>query len=552
VHPAYDRRFGIQRAGRRDQVAERKLLAIGLDGVDIGYAERLMDAGALPALAALRDRSATFLLEHGPAVRTGLAWEHFASGLTPEHAHRTSMVEFVGTEYDARQRGARFAPFFSSADARIVVFDVPYTDIARAPGVDGIVSWGAHDPGVTTTASPPELQQELDDRFGPYPSSKWTYARPWPSATRTLETGAALTRGLDVRREAAVWLLNERFPDWDLALVVAGEPHSASEAFWHGVDQSHPLHDRPSAPPAQEALEGVYRAADRLVDELLARTEPHAVVVFSLGGMGTNDSDTASMVLLPELVYRWSTGRQLLDVPRAWQDDPARVPDVDDADDPLDSVAPYYASPPRSLTSRIAAKLGGRPSSGARSGTPGEFDHALDWMPATRYRSQWRSMRAFALPAYYDGRIRVNLRGREPDGIVALTDYARTLDELEALLLACRDPRTGEPVVDHFERPGDPDPFALDPSDADLVVVWHGPSCAFTHPDLGLVGPAPFVRAGGHTGPYGFAYVSGDGIEPGDGGVKSAFDVAPTIAAMLDFTPETAIDGTSMLATRVI
>src|SRR4051794_6737826 len=147
-------------------MATGKLLVIGLDGFEIGYVDRLMDAGELPALAALRDRSRRFLLDHGPSVRTGLAWEHFASGLTPEHAHRTSMVEFVGTDYNARQRGARFAPFFSALDERAVIFDSPYTDIVRSPGVRGIVSWGAHDPGVVPTSNPPELRLELDERFG--------------------------------------------------------------------------------------------------------------------------------------------------------------------------------------------------------------------------------------------------------------------------------------------------------------------------------------------------------------------------------------------------
>jgi predicted AlkP superfamily phosphohydrolase/phosphomutase len=156
-------------------------------------------------------------------------------------------------------------------------------------------------------------------------------------------------------------------------------------------------------------------------------------------------------------------------------------------------------------------------------------------------------MRAFALPAFYDGRIRVNLRGREPAGIVDVDDYARTLDELEAALLECHNPRTGGPVIDHVERADAP--FPLDPSEADLTVVWCEPANAFSHPTLGLVGPAPFLRTGGHTGPHGFAFVSGDGIEAGDGGVRSAFDVAPTITALLEFTPFDEIDGTNLLGT---
>ena len=76
-------------AGRESR---RRVLVIGLDGLDIGFATQLMDAGELPALRACRDRSARFLLDHGPAARTGLAWEHFASGLTPEAGGRTSVV----------------------------------------------------------------------------------------------------------------------------------------------------------------------------------------------------------------------------------------------------------------------------------------------------------------------------------------------------------------------------------------------------------------------------------------------------------------------------
>lgn len=536
-------------------MSQHDLLVIGLDGFDIGYGGQLIDSGELPALAALRDRSKRFLLDHGAAARTGLAWEHFASGMTPERAQRASAVELVGTEYDTRQRGTRFTPFFSSLDARVVVFDAPYTDISRAPGVRGVVAWGAHDPGVTPTTSPPELRRELDARCGPYPSGKWTYVCPWPSANLTAEMGAALVRGLGARRETARWLLTEHFADWDLAIVVAGEPHSAAEAFWHGIDPTHPLHGHPSAAPAAQSLVEVYRESDRLVGELIAATEPRSVLVFSMGGMGANNSDTASMVLLPELVYRWATGSTLLDLPRGWAENPSRVPIIPEGQNWNATLSMCYPATPRPFKTRLTARVPASARRFAKHMLPGlgppPATLSLEWMPASRYRSRWATMRAFALPSFYDGRIRVNLRGREPAGIVDPADYAGTRDELEDVLRDCRDPRTGEPVVDHFERPGSSDPLALGNSDADLTIAWRGPACAFFHPELGLVGPAPFRRTGGHTGPFGFAYVSGEGIDIGDGGMRSAFDVSPTIATMLDLTPPAGLDGTSMLAARV-
>ena len=348
-------------------MSQHDLLVIGLDGFDIAYGEQLMEAGELPALAALRDRSKRFLLDHGPAARTGLAWEHFATGMTPESAGRGSMVELVGDDYDTRQTGTRFNPFFRSLAARTVVFDAPYTDISRAPGARGVVAWGAHDPGVNRTTSPPELRRELDARFGRYPSDRFTYMSPWPSAELTAEMGAALVRGLGVRLDAARWLLTERLTDWDLAIVVAGEPHTAAEAFWHGIDPTHPLHRHPSAAPAAQSLATVYRETDRLVAELVAATAPRSLVVFSMGGMGSNNSDTPSMVLLPELVYRWATGNTLLDVPGEWAAHPDGVPIIPEGQTWKSVLSPCYPAARRPFTTRLKARVPPRARDGSRS-----------------------------------------------------------------------------------------------------------------------------------------------------------------------------------------
>ena len=137
---------------------------------------------------------------------------------------------------------------------------------------------------------------------------------------------AGLTEAVDRRAAAARWLLADVFDEWDLGIVVVAEPHGAAEGFWHGIDPEHPLHDHPSAPFAAEGLADVYRASDRLVGELIEATGPRATIVFSLGGMGSNHSDVASMALLPELLLRWSSGERLLEVPGEWAAEPGRVP----------------------------------------------------------------------------------------------------------------------------------------------------------------------------------------------------------------------------------
>jgi predicted AlkP superfamily phosphohydrolase/phosphomutase len=157
-------------------------------------------------------------------------------------------------------------------------------------------------------------------------------------------------------------------------------------------------------------------------------------------------------------------------------------------------------------------------------------------------------MRAFALPSFYDGRIRINLRGRERHGVVEPSRYEETCRELEALLRECRDPRTGEPAVEAIDRAWTRDPLGLTGSEADLLVVWRGVAAALEHPRLGLVGPVPLRRTGGHTGPHGMAYIAGPGVEPGARGVRSSFDVVPTIVELLGLPRPARMSGTSLLS----
>lgn len=500
-----------------------RVLMIGLDGYELSLAERMMSEGLLPNMRSLRKRSARFLLDHGRDKYSGLAWEHVSTGKAPEAAGRWSAVSFDPSSYGLTQAPTAMAPFFADLSVRTVFFDMPYCDLARAPRARGLTQWGAHDPGVARASRPEGLHDEIASRFGPYPAASHIYGFFWQSADRTRVAADALEQAVRVRSKAARWLLAERTPDWDLGIVVVSEAHSAIESMWHGVDTGHPLHGLPSAAVAGDGVRRIYGAIDDLVGELASAFPDATLILFSMHGMGANDADVAGMVLLGELLYRHNFGRPCMrDI--EWHAHTAQGVPL------LTSEQDWHAA----LALAVPVPASMAPCN-------------LDWMPVARYRHHWPGMAAFALPAYYDGRVRINLQGREARGVVPLERYQAVRDEVVALLRECRDPLRGESVVDQVDFP-DKHPSAIGPTEADLTIIWRNAPLGLVHPGLGRIGPIPYRRTGGHTGACGFAHIAGENVAAGDHGIGSSFDVVPTIIDLLNELPRLPLSGQSLIS----
>jgi predicted AlkP superfamily phosphohydrolase/phosphomutase len=521
-----------------------RVLAIGLDGLEITLAERFMSEGLMPHFERISARSLRASLDHGFDKFSGLAWEHVSAGRAPSDGARWSAVTFDKDHYTARQQATTYRPFLADLALRSVVADLPYCDLAAAPNVRGFTAWGAHDPGIEPTSRPEGLLGEIAQRFGAYPAPEWIYGFSWPSPERTRLASDALTRAVNVRAESTRWLLSERIPDWDLAIVVAGETHSAIEPMWHGVDASHPLHGLPSAAPAATGLRDVYRATDNFIGTIAEAFPDATLVLFAMHGMGINDADVPAMALLPELLHRYAFGRPHMRKGR-WvgrlSDGTPLLGEHETWEQAVADIVPMgtEVAPRRGLRGWLD-RLTGAPHAHATIAT--DDPTAMAWMPATRYQSFWPAMRAFSLPSFYDGRIRVNLAGRESRGIVQPSEYRSTVDALVELVEQCRDAITGESVVEEI-IPHDGDPALVGPSQADVTVLWRGSALGFTHPSLGTIGPVPWRRTGGHTGAHGFLHVSGSDIPPGDAGRASSFDVVPTLIALAGSTPPPNLSG---------
>ena len=155
-----------------------------------------------------------------------------------------------------------------------------------------------------------------------------------------------------------------------------------------------------------------------------------------------------------------------------------------------------------------------------------------------RNGKDWSRTRAFSIPSPYTSFIRVNLHGREPEGIVEPgPEYRALLNELETELKNITDPVTNEPAVTQVWRTKEL--FEGDVHDAlpDLFADWRPGRFMqrVVHPEAELTQDKPeFYRRSDHSA-YGFVAGAGPDVgQTGQDGEFEVLDLAPTFLSLMD------------------
>jgi predicted AlkP superfamily phosphohydrolase/phosphomutase len=481
---------------------------IGLDAADADLVQRWTDDGTLPNLAALRQSGTWGRLSTAAKYLTGSPWPTFYTGQPPsdhgiyhDFQWRQERMEFAAPAAD----WLPVRPFWREIDGdiRTVVHDVPMTPGTEPfPGVE-VTGWGSHDKLVPPCSHPPELLQEVIRRYGESPIRVDEYGRASLHHLRELHSELA---NLTLRSASlAQWLLER---PWDLGIVVFGALHRGGHRFW---DRSSVDGEVPAELGSwyDGALRDLYRTADQVVGQLVAAAPGAAVFVFALHGMKVN---SARIDLLDDMLTR------VLHGPSAGRPKHGLLRRLGEAM-PLPLRRALTNSVPEALKNRIMTRW-----------TTGGVD--------------WEHTPAFTLRADLNGYIRLNLRGREPRGMVPPENVDSVSTRIIRELQTFRDATTGEPLIEEICRSSDVFPIG-ERSDRlpDLIVRW-SPSSGATHEavtsaSLGSIaratpGRIPNGRSGNHA-PAGFLIARGPGIarggqlEPG----ADILDLAPTALGRL-------------------
>ncbi|MCM5571522.1 alkaline phosphatase family protein [Burkholderiaceae bacterium FT117] len=539
------------------------MIAIGLDAADPVLIEKWMAEGHLPNIARLRTEgaygrvrgSAELHGERVEAFETEPLWVEFATGCRQNKTGAWSAFRYTPGEYgistidEGLPAFDAFEPFYALGEKRkVAVFDLPITRLSdRVDGVQ-VLGWGGHHPLTGRHSNPAGLFDELSRRHGENAVVFKDNGIWWDKDYLKWLDGALAS---SVRARTAICLdLMER-DDWDLFLAVFAEPHTAGHDVYCFSQPDHPLYSAlASERPAEDLLLRTYQDVDRAIGEIAAKAPSDAVLMcFSLHGMGPNYSDLLSSVVISELLYRFNfPGSAALGAagsdspPGPLITHPRRKSWIGELWTRYNGTSPIA----RFVRSRLPGSLlKGSYHDLASPFTDQARDEEMLWHPAMWYRPMWPKMKAFALPGFTKGRIRINLRGRDPHGIVEPGDYDALCTEIEGHLRRLRDARSGEPLVKAVYRTRR-DSLADDPKlpEFDLDVLWHERiTDVVDSPDFGRIGPFPHFRAGTHWN-RGFVAAAGPGIAAGTSlPTAAAVDFAPTILQLMGCRLPAHLDG---------
>ena len=501
--------------------AKRPVVAIGLDATEITLVERLCEEGRLPTIRRLREQGRFGRIQSDAAYFASSVWPTFYnSARTEQHGWYYGKMwhpEKMRLEF-ARESWLPQRPFWETLDKaryRVAILDMPYA--LKTPRVNGVFvsGWQTHD-AFGRFSYPPSQWSEIRKRFGRPSMKPERFGEQTPESLSRLREEMLDT--LEQSTDIARWLLETG--SWDLFMIVLGSIHRATHYLWDLSQIDASKLDSETRRTLEAAREELYVAADQAVARILESAPSDALVlVFSLHGMEANPG---------------------------WAD---RAPDL---------VAHVHrdgsrAAPREGRLYRWKRRVPWRFIRQVTTRLPVWVNHRLVPLWSSGMLD-WSETRFFALPVDINGYVRINLKGREPEGIVEPgAEYDAVLTELEEAFRGLRTIETGEPIVRHVVRVDDivdtgaPRRYLL----PDLVLQWAPVSVQETsgvvserYGELrwGKGAPLPSGRSGNHL-PHGWLVACGPGIEHGPDLTCDSIDLMPTIYRWLGAEPPSSFQG---------
>lgn len=427
-----------------------QVLAFAIDAAEPTLIRKMIDQGELPTLKSLLVQGRWMSVKSPADIGSGAVWPSFFTGDDPgvhglygEWCWQAEQMEIQ------RVTSRRLTPFWkalSENGTTVGIFDVPFMPrLGLSKGFE-VSEWGPHDLTEGSVHAAPQRVANLVSNQVAHPLS---YDRLDVSGPEDYENVQRLISasldGIRLRGSLAKSLLAETRPH--LSLITFTEIHHAAHFLWHTVEPEHPVYvedEFGNLRTIKPTLKDIYSEVDRQLGVLIESFGDGAtIMVFSLHGM--QPSHGVPVVLGPLLCEKgfarlsgWKS--------QSWTERAIALMAAVKRRSPKALKKIYYKTVPTTATQRLA-----RPT----------------MMPAY----DWNRTRAFSLPSDQHGWIRINLKGREADGIVPHDQYEELSGELEQWVRSLTT-EDGELLAREVIRTAKDGEAALVSKLPDLVVHW--------------------------------------------------------------------------------
>jgi len=429
-------------------MAER-ILVIGLDGATFDLITPWVNEGRLPVFAKIMKEGVYGELRSTIHPLTPQAWTSFMTGKNPgKHGifgwtkRKPGSYEIQYTNANSRD-GRTLWQILSEFGLRVGVIDVPMTYPPEE--VNGFIISGMDalwQEGKFTY--PPELLFEIESKLGQY---QWYPDRP---TIKNLDAWIEkVLATIQNRTNIAKYLM--RHKDWSFLITVYMAPDRAQHALWRHMDSTHPQHVPEEAEKYGHVIKQIYEKIDQSMGELLGEVgDETTVIIMSDHGAGPYKKVLNLSKWLEMNGFLCFKDRNLSGF----------------------TVSILYRQSLHSILKHLFFGLKRCLPKSLRTALSATLPSIKDKWVSHLFFSEvdWSRTRAYAMDNY--GNIFINLKDREPNGIVDPTEYESTRDSIIEKLRELRDPDTGEAVLGQVYKREELYRGIYTTHAPDLIILW--------------------------------------------------------------------------------
>ena len=379
----------------------QKVLVVGIDGATFKIISHLMKDGRLPHITKLIDNGVHGVLNSIIPTVSPVAWTSFMTGRKPnKHGIYDFSGKIPGTyrfEINTAENRKAKPLWMNLSEENKRVFILGVTMTYPPDPINGYMISGLGIPPQSDMKSyvyPPDFATEIINNLGEYHTTPDGDLRKLNKSDKEKEKYLqGILNQIDYRVRLFKYMWQKEH--FDFSMIFFLDTDGVSHYFWRYMDTSH---KRYIASNYSDAIYKVYEMVDKAIGEILDTvTDEINIVLVSDHGFGP----------LNRIVFlnNWLKANGYL-----------KVKNISKLNVLLSKILSLIRLKKRDIKKEI------------------------DWQNTKAYFSGTI------------GSIFINLRGREPEGIVDIADYNYLCDKLKMSLSDLRDPETGENIIEYIYK----------------------------------------------------------------------------------------------------